>query len=120
MRVLVTGGTGFIGSHTVAALAAAGHEPRVFARDPHSWLGWLGWLGDEFQRLVELDLPLSAETMEYASRWPGADSSASLAELGFSFRPLEETLTDTLRWLHEAGHVGAARIGRLADGRGGA
>jgi nucleoside-diphosphate-sugar epimerase len=32
MKVLVTGGTGFLGSHTVAQLAAAGHEPRVMAR----------------------------------------------------------------------------------------
>lgn len=30
MRVLVTGGAGFIGSHVVAALAAEGHEPVVF------------------------------------------------------------------------------------------
>jgi UDP-glucose 4-epimerase len=29
MRVLVTGGAGFIGSHTVVALMAAGHEPVV-------------------------------------------------------------------------------------------
>lgn len=29
MRVLVTGGAGFIGSHVVDALVAAGHEPRV-------------------------------------------------------------------------------------------
>ena len=30
MRVLVTGGAGFIGSHVVDALAAAGHEPVIF------------------------------------------------------------------------------------------
>nr|QLJ96345.1 SDR family NAD(P)-dependent oxidoreductase [Micromonospora carbonacea] len=34
MLVLVTGGTGFVGAHTVAALAAAGHRVRVLARDP--------------------------------------------------------------------------------------
>src|SRR5271169_2723548 len=35
MKVLVTGGTGFIGSHTVAALVGHGHEVKVLARTPH-------------------------------------------------------------------------------------
>lgn len=34
MRVLVTGGTGFIGSHTTAAIVRAGHEVRLLARVP--------------------------------------------------------------------------------------
>ena len=34
MRVLVTGGTGFIGSHTVAAVVRAGHEVRLLVRRP--------------------------------------------------------------------------------------
>jgi dihydroflavonol-4-reductase len=34
MKVLVTGGTGFTGSHTVRALVAGGHEVRLLVRDP--------------------------------------------------------------------------------------
>lgn len=34
MRVLVTGGTGFVGSHTVAALRSAGHDVRLLVRKP--------------------------------------------------------------------------------------
>jgi uncharacterized protein YbjT (DUF2867 family) len=33
VKVLVTGGTGFTGSHTVRALVAAGHDVRLFVRD---------------------------------------------------------------------------------------
>jgi dihydroflavonol-4-reductase len=34
LLVLATGGTGYVGSHAVAALAAAGHRIRVLARSP--------------------------------------------------------------------------------------
>jgi nucleoside-diphosphate-sugar epimerase len=34
MFLLVTGGTGYVGSHTVAALTSAGHRVRVLARSP--------------------------------------------------------------------------------------
>jgi len=33
VKVLVTGATGFTGSHTARALAAAGHEVKLLVRD---------------------------------------------------------------------------------------
>lgn len=34
MRILLTGGTGFVGSHTAVALMDAGHDVRLLARNP--------------------------------------------------------------------------------------
>ena len=41
MRVLVTGATGFVGSHTVAALTREGHDVRILVRNPDRVAGAL-------------------------------------------------------------------------------
>jgi len=45
MRVAITGGTGFVGAHTVRAVLAAGHDVRLLARDPARIAETLGALG---------------------------------------------------------------------------
>jgi dihydroflavonol-4-reductase len=45
VKVLVTGGTGFVGSHAVAALLADGHDVRVLARTPEKVARVLAPLG---------------------------------------------------------------------------
>jgi nucleoside-diphosphate-sugar epimerase len=45
MRVLVTGATGFVGSHSTAALLDAGHEVRLLVRTPDKALAVLSRLG---------------------------------------------------------------------------
>jgi dihydroflavonol-4-reductase len=42
LLVLVTGGTGYVGSHSIAALARAGHRIRVLARSPEKVSAALG------------------------------------------------------------------------------
>ena len=52
MRVLVTGGTGHVGSHIVAALLDEGHAVRVLARRPGRVTGALeplGWTTDDVE-----------------------------------------------------------------------
>ncbi|GAA0385377.1 oxidoreductase [Acrocarpospora corrugata] len=54
MRVVVTGASGFVGSHAVAALRAAGHEPILLVRSPEKARKVLVALGvaDEFEICV--------------------------------------------------------------------
>ncbi len=82
---------------------------------PGGLLRALGSLGDLVKRVRPFDFPLTREAMEFASRWPGAENGPGLAELGIALRAPEETLRDTIRWLHRAGHVEPERVGRLAE-----
>lgn len=82
---------------------------------PGALLRAAGRGGDLAKRFLSFEFPLTHEAMTFATRWPGADSSQTLATLGVSFREPAQSLADALRWLAAAGHLPAARIGRLAD-----
>jgi hypothetical protein len=51
MHILITGGSGFIGTHLTRALAAAGHQATILSRSsrssPHRNLTYLAWNGRE-------------------------------------------------------------------------
>jgi nucleoside-diphosphate-sugar epimerase len=60
MLVLVTGGTGYVGSHAIAALAGAGHRVRVLARSPERVPAALAPLGVDEVETVTGDVTDSA------------------------------------------------------------
>jgi nucleoside-diphosphate-sugar epimerase len=82
--------------------------------------GWLmrslGSVGDVVKRVYDFNFPLTRDSMEFATQWPGSDAARTTQELGVAFRPVEETYADTLRWMHRAGHLSAAQVGKLAGG----
>ena len=59
-------------------------------------------------------VPISAETMRYATQWPEIRNSDELARRGLQLRAASETFDDTLRWMVAAGHLDAARCPNYA------
>ncbi len=92
-----------------------GTHPRRI-RVPGAVLRAAGSVGDVVKRLYDFDFPLTRESMDVATGWPGADASGTTSELGITFRDPAETLRDTLTWLFVAGHLTADQAGTLARG----
>ena len=83
MQVLVTGGTGFVGSHTVAALVKHGHRVRVFARSPERIEPALGPLECAADEVVIGDVTDPAAVEDALT---GCEAVVHAANV-FSFRP---------------------------------
>lgn len=59
----------------------------------------VGRLMDVVSRVRPVDLPITAEAMDLATRWVFCDDRKLRRELGFDYRPLEQTLADTIHWM---------------------
>ena len=81
---------------------------------PGKGLRALGWVGDQVKRVWDFSFPLTRDSMNFATQWPGTETPVASQELGVVFRPMVETYTDTLRWMHRAGRLPAKRVGKLA------
>ena len=83
---------------------------------PGALLRALGSVGDLIKHVYDFGFPLTRDSMEFATQWPGASGARTTAELGVTFRPAAETYADTLRWMYRAGHLRAKHVGLLAEG----
>ncbi len=75
-----------------------------------------GHLVDVLTRLVpSLDYPLTHEAALIITDFVPCDSRRTIEELGVGFRPMRETLTDSLRWLLATGELPPELAPRLAE-----
>jgi nucleoside-diphosphate-sugar epimerase len=99
---------------------AAGVRIRRF-EVPGEAIRLAGRVGDQLRRYVgmEIDPIVSREASRFATQWVALDASRTTKELGVTFRPALESLSDTVRWLAQAGHVDPSRALRFTHpGRG--
>jgi nucleoside-diphosphate-sugar epimerase len=66
------------------------------------------------RREVPIEAPITHEGMVYATNWVKMDDSKAKADLGLTFRPIEETMSAAIRWLLSEGHITEEQAGRLA------
>lgn len=97
MKVLITGGTGFVGAHAVVALLNAGHEVRVLARKPERVATTIGALGVDTSVLdIAAGDMLDADAVERAVKGVNAViHAAAIVEVG-DRRLAEQTLHTNL------------------------
>jgi dihydroflavonol-4-reductase len=83
---------------------------------PGSAMRGLGRLLDAVNAMRDnpIDAPITHEAMVYATNWVKMDDSKARAELGLTFRPVEESISAASRWLLSAGHITVEQAGRLA------
>lgn len=75
-----------------------------------------GRVADLVQRIVPGQLPLSYESVWAATLQAHCDDSKTVNELGITPRDLRQTLTDTIQWLADQGHLAQpARVPQVAE-----
>jgi dihydroflavonol-4-reductase len=70
--------------------------------------------GDVVQRVLPFRLPFNFGGVWVATHGGPINASATERELGVRFRPMEDSIADMLRWLHQAGHLTDRQAGRAA------
>lgn len=88
-------------------------------RTPGAMLRGAGRVVDLTHLPNPLDFDLTLEAMTEATRAVPVDSTATVDALGIPFRPTQESLADTYRWMFETGAVTAKQAGALASDRAG-
>ena len=75
----------------------------------------LGAVTDLCKKIIPFETPVSSEAMGYVTQWVPASSEKYLNHSGLAFRTPEQTFTDSLSWMLDAGHLKPKYAARLAS-----
>lgn len=107
MKILVTGGSGFLGSHIADALTAAGHDVGVFDRKPSPWL-------QSRQTMIVGDVLDSAAVQRAMGGCDAAYHLAAVADINEAMNQpraaVEVNILGTLNMLEAARAIGLKRF----------
>jgi nucleoside-diphosphate-sugar epimerase len=81
---------------------------------PGWFLAGFGRVANVVQRTFRIRLPWDAEGIWVVNCAARCDDAQTRGEFGLEPRPLRDTLTETVRWLAEVGHISPRQAGRLA------
>jgi len=118
MKVLVTGSEGFIGSHLVEALVAAGHDVRAFVlyNSFNSW-GWLDHIDPRVRSAIEVHTGDIRDASSVHEAVRGCDAVLHLAALiaiPYSYRApasyVDTNVTGTLNVLQAVRDLGVGKL----------
>jgi len=76
----------------------------------------IGRIGDQLQRRFGVKPGLTYEAVLILIHGVPTDDSRAAEELGVECRPVDETLRDTLRWMHRERLIEPSKIGVLSNG----
>jgi len=62
---------------------------------------------DMLTRILRFETVFTGEAAMYGTQWVYVDDRKVREELDITYRPLEETMADTIRWLVKVGHIDA-------------
>ncbi|GAB5453543.1 MAG: SDR family NAD(P)-dependent oxidoreductase [Halioglobus sp.] len=74
----------------------------------------LGRTLDAIKPVLDTGTPLSHEAMVYATKWVKMDNSKSQKDLNLSYRPFEESMVESIRWLEQENYITRHQAGLLS------
>lgn len=69
---------------------------------------------DALKPVLAIDLPISQESMQYATQWVKLDNQETEKHLKLKFRAFEVSLVETIRWLEQDNYITRGQAGLLS------